>query len=80
MTDKLILDRYAEFANAIIVSAVREYRTYLRKLARNENDTNTRIKIEELEDFFYSDWFGILTDLDPDYLLDRMHREVQNDS
>lgn len=80
MTDKLILDRYAEFANAIIVSAVREYRSYLRKLSRNEKDTNARIKIEELEDFFYSDWFGVLTDLDPDYLLDRIQREVQNDS
>ena len=79
MTDKLILDRYAEFANAIIVSAVREYRTYLRKLSRNENDINARIKVEELEVFFYSDWFGVLTDLDPEYLIDRLQREVQND-
>ena len=79
MTDRLILDRYAEFANAIIVSAVREYRSYLRKLARNENDRNSIIRIEELEDFFYSGWFGILTDLDPNYLIDRLQREVQND-
>lgn len=70
MTDKVILERYAEFANAIIVSAVREYRTYLRKLSRNENDRNAQIKIDELEFFFYSDWFGILTNLNPDYLID----------
>ena len=79
MTDKLILDRYAEFANALVVSAVREYRSYLRKLARNENDRNAIIRIEELEDFFYSDWFGILTYLDPNYLIDRLQREVEND-
>ena len=79
MTDKLILDRYAEFANAIIVLVVREYRSYLRKLARNENDRNAIIRIEELEDFFYSDRFGILTNLDPNYLIDRLQREVQND-
>ena len=80
MTDRLILDRYAEFANAIIVSAVREYRAYLRKLSRNENDINARIKVEDLEKFFYSDWFGVLTDLDPDYLIDRLQKEVQDDS
>ena len=79
MTDKLILDRYAEFANAIVVSAVREYRAYLRKLSRNENGRNSIIRIEELEDFFYSDRFGILTNLDPNYLIDRLQREVQND-
>ena len=80
MTDKLILDRYAEFANAIVVSAVMEYRSYLRKIARNENDRNSIIRIEELEDFFYSGWFGILTDLDPDYLIDRLQKGVQDDS
>ena len=79
MIDKLILGRYAEFANAIIVSAVREYRAYLRKLSRNENGRNSIIRIEELEDFFYSDWFGILTYLDPNYLIDRLQREVEND-
>lgn len=80
MIDKLILGRYAEFANAIIVSAVREYRTYLRKLSRNENDINARIKVEDLEDFFYSDWFGVLTDFDPDYMIERLQKEVQDDS
>lgn len=80
MTDKLILDRYAEFANAIIVSAAREYRTYLRKLSRNENDINAIIKVEDLEKFFYSDWFCVLTDLDPDYLIDRLQKGVQDDS
>ena len=80
MIDKLILGRYAEFANAIIVSAVREYRAYLRKLSRNENDINARIKVKKKKKFFYSDWFGVLTDLDPDYLIDRLQKEVQDDS
>ena len=79
MTDKVILERYAEFAIAIVVSVVRENRSYLRKLVRNENDRNAIIRIKELEDFFYSGWFGILTDLDPNYLIDRLQREVQND-
>ena len=78
MTDKVILERYAEFAIAIVVSVVRENRSYLRKLVRNENDRNAIIRIKELEDFFYSGWFGILTDLDPNYLIDRLQREVQN--
>lgn len=43
MTGKVMLERYAEFANAIVVYAVREYRIYLRKLSRNENDRNAQI-------------------------------------
>ena len=80
MTDKVILERYAEFANAIVVSAMREHRTYLRKLSRNENDRNAQIKFDELEFFFYSDWFGILTNLGPDYLIDGLQKKVQYDS
>ena len=30
----------------------------------------------ELEDFFHSSWYGVLTQVDPDYLIDRLRKET----
>ena len=30
----------------------------------------------ELEEFFHSSWYGVLTQVDPDYLIDRLRKET----
>lgn len=61
------MDPYENLANAIILRAVEDYR-----LTDNEKE------LEEIEDFFHSDWFATLTRLDPDLLIKKLRKEKRN--
>ena len=61
------MDPYENLANAIILRAVEDYR-----LTDNEEE------LEEIEAFFRSDWFAILTRLDPDLLIKKLRKEKRN--
>ena len=58
------MDPYQELANAIIMQAVKDYR-----MTEDESD------LAELERFFRSAWFGVLTKLDPDVLITGLRKE-----
>ena len=67
---------YENLANAIILQAVKDYRLALKRYSRHpEKDAFTQNK-EELERFFRSEWFGVLTNLDPELLICRLGREA----
>lgn len=66
---------YFDLANAIIVQAASDYRNALRQLKRNPNYYPAQKVRREIEMFFYSAWFGTLTEADPDYILTRIRRE-----
>ena len=69
-------DGYEELAHAIILLAVKDYRKVLKILAV-EPDHASGLKVKRgCESFFYSRWFGILTDADPEYILERLNKEV----
>lgn len=70
-------DAYERLANAIIITAARDYRTALRKLSRNSSNADAIREKESIERFFYSGWFGILTGLDPDLLIRRLREEAR---
>ena len=61
------MDPYENLANAIILRAVEDYR-----LMDNEKE------LEAIEAFFRSDWFAILTRLDPDLLIKKLRKEKRN--
>lgn len=61
------MDPYENLANAIILRAVEDYR-----LTDNEKE------LEKIEAFFHSDWFAILTRLDPDLLIKKLRKEKRN--
>ena len=67
---------YDILANDIIMLAVRDYRRALRILRRRAADRNARAMKESCEAFFRSDWFGVLTRTDPDYLIEQVNREA----
>lgn len=67
---------YKELANAIILQAVREFRPAYKRLKRHPNDEKARDKVREITDFFQSDHFQILTDLDGPSLLNQIMREI----
>lgn len=66
-TSEKYYDPYINLANAIVSVAADDYRTALK-------ENNTKLK-SSLEAFFFSDWFGILTRLEPKSILSRIQEE-----
>lgn len=67
---------FESLAHAIILKAVKDYRRSLRKLAECPNDINAHDKCKRIEQFFHSEYFCVLSNLDPVALLERLNREV----
>ena len=67
---------YEELANAIVACAAKDYRDALRDLKKNPKDMEALYEKEDIEDFFHSRDFRILTQVYPDYLIDRLNKEV----
>ena len=58
------MDPYQELANAIVLQAVKDYRM-----------TDEKRELKEIERFFRSAWFGVLTSVDPDLLISKLRKE-----
>lgn len=68
-------DPYENLANAIILQAVKDWRSAVRTLKkRTRYDPAKQIK-EECERFFLSDWFEVLTSVDGRLLLRKLKEE-----
>ena len=63
-------------ANAIVEQAVKDYRQALKDIRRTSKAVAARESIRELEKFFHSDWFEMLTTIDPDVLINRLRKEA----
>ena len=61
------MDPYQALANAIIEQAVKDYRM-----------TDDPDELAELEIFFRSSWYGVLTSLDPELLISRLRKEKKS--
>lgn len=57
---------YHLFANAIIIQAAQDYRDALEK--------QDNYNIRKIEIFFYSDFFMVLTDIEPNAILNRLRK------
>lgn len=68
-------DPYQNLANAIILSAVKDWRLARRKLKRKPNNKDAKILIKECENFFHSRWYASLTDVDGEMLIRRFYEE-----
>lgn len=69
-------DNYKALANAIILQAVKDFRPAYRRLKRHPNDKLAQDTVREITQFFCSDYFCALTDLDGPALLNRIIREM----
>ena len=63
-------------ANAIVVQAAKDYLRELRTLKRHPNCIASKQQALALEEFFHSDWYELLTDVNPDYLIQRLRKKV----
>ena len=73
--EEVSYDPYEELANAIVEQAAKDYREMRRKLRKNPDDMTARGQMGEVVRFFHSRWFGILTDANPDYILEQLKEE-----
>ena len=64
---------YRNLANAIILQAVDDYRDALNGISYHRLPPESVIK--EIENFFRSDYFHLLTKVKGEYLLDRLKQE-----
>ncbi len=70
------MDPYEELVNAVILLAVKDWRSAVRMLKRKpDNDLAWQTK-RECARFFRSRWFGRLTRLDGSLLLEKLEKEV----
>lgn len=58
------MNPYEELANAIVLQAVKDYRL-----------TDNEAELAEIERFFRSGWFGVLSKVDPEYLIRNLRKE-----
>ena len=67
---------YEMLANAIVLQAVEDYRRALRKLKSNPEYGPALYTKRAVERLFRSRWYGELTNVDPDILLNELKKEV----
>ena len=72
------IDRaYQEFANGIVAQAAKDYRLALR--GRGYNKRPPHNIIAEIEKFFRSRYFRVLTSVSGEYLIESLKREYEEE-
>ena len=65
-----------DLANEIILSSVKEYRSALMHLQKDPESVAARRIVQREERFYYSDWFAVLTNLEPSFLIRKMKEMI----
>lgn len=70
-------DPYEELGNAIVIQACHDYKkAYKQSLRRSGIVGKADEELAELEEFFRSDWYKQLTEVDGEYLMERIRNDV----
>ena len=69
-------DPYENLANAIVAQAAQDYLSALKRLKKNPRNRTAMDEAMQMEKFFHSGWYEILTDVDPDYLIRKLREKV----
>ena len=67
---------YENLANAIILQAVKDYRMALKSLKANSRNRTAQADKAEIEQFFRSQWYSALTDVNGEMLIRSLQKEV----
>lgn len=71
------IKNYEDLANAIILQAVKDYRLALKALKANPKNKSALVDKDEVERFFRSQWFTVLTSIDGETLIRSLIQEVE---
>lgn len=66
---------WQSLANAIVICAAKDYRRALRRIRRKPNNKAAQAEISDIECFFRSDWYQMLTEVDGEVLIRRLREE-----
>lgn len=69
------IDPWQSLANAIVISAAKDYRAALRRIRRNPKSKTALSEIADLERFFRSDWYAMLTNVPGETLIRKLKEE-----
>lgn len=70
------LGKYEELVPGILLQAVKDYRKALRKHYRRPDDPRYFDEISEVERFFRSGWYEMLTDIDGETAMKAIRESV----
>jgi len=70
-------DPYERLANTIVLQAVSDYRVALKKIKAHPKNREAISEALEIEKFFRSGWYSMLTDVDGEYLIRRLQDEIR---
>lgn len=73
------MESYQALANAIVELAVADYQKALKYHYTHPDKKVYSDEVASLEQFFRSGWYGMLTDLDAEYLMTRVRRMVRQE-
>ena len=73
------MDPYQALANAIVELAVKDYKTALKYYYRHPHRKEYADDVSRLERFFRSGWYGMLTNLDGELLMNGVRRMVRQE-
>lgn len=69
------MTEWEELANAIIEQAAKDYRAAQKKLKKNPYNVTAQRTVREVEVFFLSDWFRVLTTVNGPMILKMLKEE-----
>lgn len=74
------MNGYFELANAIILQAVKDYRELYEITSSYPGNRKAKREMKKIEEFFHSDYFSTLTNLDGVQLLKDIQEELEKES
>ncbi len=69
---------YQRLAHAIVLHAVNDYRRTLRTLAHSPQHRYALVKKSEIEEFFRSQYYKLLTGLEGEKLIQQLQAEIKH--
>lgn len=73
------MESYQALANAIVELAVKDYKKALKYHFKHPQNKEYTRDVADLERFFHSGWYGMLTDLDAEYLMNGVRAMVRKE-
>ena len=70
-------DPYEALGNAIILQAVKDYRAAVKKIKHNPKSRTAIDEALTIEKFFRGPLFGVITNVDPEFLIRKLQDEIR---
>lgn len=72
------ITHYENLANAIVVQAIQDYKAAKKVLRKNPNHILAKRDVADVERFFRSKWYRLLTNVDASYLMERIDETLDS--